>query len=691
MNEEISNLYTLSKNKFSINLLETIEHKELFQNINKNINKTESKNNQHKNKTQKNNNNNKTVQNYDNSNNNFNKEYYIISEENSQNNEKYIQNEDVNNDNDKEGDDLYLNDDYTNFNKENSIKLIINKAKTSSKSFKDIVKKKLDNFQGIFIKLSPEKNKRCVTQDDARGNEKNNNIPKKNKKNKNYKNDIDIKDFSFERRNKNNNLFTEQNNNYYYSNPLNNDNENKNYFKTSKKNEPNISYYNHNDNNNLDVYNRLYNKSYYNKKKNNINTSEENNCTFNPQLLSNFKNKKNNDCLDNFIKRQEQFNKYIKQKKINLKNDINKIESKKYTFTPNTSCTSGSKYSIKLEAQRLEESNLDKANRLVYDSVKKMKEKNNNLFLMYNTQYSFIPTINKNINYKRNNSNNNKINNYINKSKKKDRNKIEEIKDKSNKTQYKYVNHQYDNITSNYKNDKELMNRIKEENKKRTKRLDNMRRDQENEDNECCTFKPDIQKNNTYYINKLNNIKYNYYNNKDSNRELSYVDYYNKKKGFKNKLNRSQSYNRNNWYINSNINYNNYNDSQYNNDNNNNNLKYNCYDNTDYEYDNYNDYNNSNINCNDCYNNNYLEYNNDINSKDNYNFNYSDNIENFGDYEKRRSYSNNCYNNKKDNYIYMTPKPNKMYSHDNKFRAIDEIKNEDKQNFLLIHKLLYEQ
>ena len=170
MNEEISNLYTLSKNKFSINLLETIEHKELFQNINKNINKTESKNNQHKNKTKKNNNNNKTLQNYDDNNNNFNKEYYIISEENSQNNEKYIQNEDINNDN--EGDDLYLNNDYTNFNKENSIKLIINKAKTSSKSFKYIVKKKLDNFQGIFNKLSPEKNKRCVTQDDARGNEK---------------------------------------------------------------------------------------------------------------------------------------------------------------------------------------------------------------------------------------------------------------------------------------------------------------------------------------------------------------------------------------------------------------------------------------------------------------------------------------------------------------------------------------
>ena len=38
----------------------------------------------------------------------------------------------------------------------------------------------------------------------------------------------------------------------------------------------------------------------------------------------------------------------------------------------------------------------------------------------------------------------------------------------------------------------------------------------------------------------------------------------------------------------------------------------------------------------------------------------------------------------------MTPKPNKIYYKEDKFKAINEIKNEDKQNFLLIHKLLYE-
>lgn len=34
MKNEISNLVSISKNKFNINLLETIEHKQLFKNIN---------------------------------------------------------------------------------------------------------------------------------------------------------------------------------------------------------------------------------------------------------------------------------------------------------------------------------------------------------------------------------------------------------------------------------------------------------------------------------------------------------------------------------------------------------------------------------------------------------------------------------------------------------------------------------
>ena len=65
------------------------------------------------------------------------------------------------------------------------------------------------------------------------------------------------------------------------------------------------------NNNNLDVYNRLYNRSYY-KKKNDNAYPEEKDCTFNPKLLSQFETKED---INNFIKRQEKFNKYIKQKK----------------------------------------------------------------------------------------------------------------------------------------------------------------------------------------------------------------------------------------------------------------------------------------------------------------------------------------------------------------------------------------
>jgi hypothetical protein len=60
------------------------------------------------------------------------------------------------------------------------------------------------------------------------------------------------------------------------------------------------------------------------------------------------------------------------------------------------------------------------------------------------------------------------------------------------------------------------MNRIKEENKKRIKRIDNMRKEQENEDYEGCTFKPDINKKNKFYYTNIlnNNNEFNFYYNK---------------------------------------------------------------------------------------------------------------------------------------------------------------------------------
>ena len=416
------------------------------------------------------------------------------------------------------------------------------KSKISSKSFnKNNTKNKKENFQELFCRLSPKKNKRCLTQTDSNNDNNELKVKKKLKKNNSFignkltkknsekKDKIYIKNFIFERNS------NKKDNNYFEIDYINE--ENKCYFKESKKDNSMIN------NTNLDVYNRLYNKSYYKKNIKKIDTNEENNCIFTPQLFSSVKY---NECLDDFIKRQEQFNSYIKQKKNNLKKDLNNKESKKFTFTPNTSCTSASKYSIKLEAQRQDESNLDKANRLVYDSVKKIQERNNHLKLIYNTQYTFIPSINKNtrkiINNKYNIINNNLS--YDEKILNKKKNNNDVIKEKKIE---KYINHHYDNIKSNYKNDNELMNRLKNENINRIIKIDNIRKEQENEIYDIYTFKPVINKNRS--INNFNNFNnINYFNRKNPD---SYVDYYNKKKYFESKI-RSHSHNcsKNNLYIN---------------------------------------------------------------------------------------------------------------------------------------------
>ena len=658
MNEKFSNLISLSKNKFNINLLETIDHRDLFPNLNKSL--TNNKFNNPYSKIE-NNRNIETDFGIHKNNNLDNKE---IDEENNNNIENInLENDDINRDN------------------TNTAKKILNKAKISSKSFKNIVNSKLNNFQEFFNRLSPEKNNKFLSQNNySEKKEIYNNILTKKDKNEN---DINIKEFIFKRNNNNINL----NQDYYFSNDYKKENVNISYFKLNKKKESNISknsFASHKENNNnLDVYNRLYNKSYYKKKKNNQNMIDENNCTFNPKLLSILKqNKKNNnECMDNFIKRQEQFNKYINKKKIDLKKDINQKESKKYTFTPNISCTSGSKYSIKLEAQRQEESKLDKANRMVYDSVKKIEEKNNYLFLAYNNKFSFIPTINKTKNFSYKKMKNNKNENF--KKREKKVKKENNIKTESKYPKFKkYVNHEYDDIKSNYRNDKELMNRIKEENKKRIKRIDNMRKEQENEDYEGCTFKPDINKKNKFYYTNIlnNNNEFNFYYNKVPIKEMSYVDYYNKKKYFKNRLTRSQSYNNpHNRKINN---------------------KYN------YQQDNINNYSNfcpyytyshcCNFSPNNNYNINYNEYNDCCNSnsedKNNLNiYDYCNNEEQFDDcYEEddkgKRNFNN--YNNI-GGYLNMNHNSNYIFKSDG-CKQINSVKKEDKENFLLINKLLYD-
>ena len=644
MENNISDLVQISRNKYNINLLETIEHKELFQNIRTNSIKSNSKKK-------------------------FN------------NNEHNINN--INND---------IQSEKKTYNNQRNNHSLLSKGKNSSKSFKSMMKIKSNNMQGMFNEYSPEKNIKFLTQNNSnkiniKRRSKRNISTSLNKRIADNKALLDynmnLQNFNFQR--ENNNLISED----YFSQSRNNDIKlnNFSYFnKNSKKEYNNNSKYSFNSNNNknnLDVYNRLYNKTYY-KKKNieNVISSDENNCTFNPNLLSKLKEKKpTNEEIKDFIERQEKFNKYIKQKKNNLKQDLYKNESKKCTFTPNTSCTSGSKYSIKLEAQRQDESKLDKTNRMVYEQIKKIEEKNNNLFLMYNNQFSFIPIINKNINIKRYKS---PKNSNIPKYKKVDINSYKNENDI--KLDRKYINHQYDNIKSNYKNDRELMARIQEENKRRRKRIDNMRKDQENTQFERYTFKPEINRNNLTYMNNFNFNLNSYFYNKSYENEKSYIENYRKKRNYSNKLNRSHScYNKNNLNINRNSNFNDYKDYQgqiYN------------YNHTYYENNpfNFNEYNNNNKSFNKCRNNYLIEKDINHNNLDYYNeYNiYNNQYDEFCGYEKKyknigkRNLNIENYENN-NNYMYITPESNKIY----KSRAISSIKKEDKQNFLLIHKLLY--
>ena len=641
MKNEISNLVSISKNKFNINLLETIEHKQLFKNINNVTPKFNSSN--------------------------------IIDNNNN------IQSQKIDSDT------------------KNATKQFINKSKNNTKSFNDIIKNKLVNLQEIFNKYSPEKNKKFLTQN----NSGKINISKKLKRNistslnKRIKNNKallknNLINFKFQRNTRNSKSKKKE-----YIPQSRNDGSKVNLFinfkKNSKKDNDNNLKYSFNinntknltttptNNNNLDVYNRLYNRSYYKKKNDNV-YPEEKDCTFNPKLLSQFETKED---INNFIKRQEKFNKYIKQKKINLNKDLSQTEGKKCTFTPNTSCTSGSKYSIKLEAQRQDESKLDKTNRMVYDQIKKIKDKKNDLFLMYNKKYTFIPLINKKINLKKIKNISLKNNHKIQKRK---IISLENENDKVNKNNHKYINHQYDNVKSTYKNDKELMTRIKEENKKKKNKIDIMRKEQENSKFENYTFKPDIIKNNLSFMYNFNRDSKNIYYNKPLETEISYSNNYFKKKNFRNKINRSYScYINNNSYISNNTNYIKHNKLE--------NPTYYNYNNTEYENDihDYNDYN-FRISDNNCYNHFYTEK--DIN-ENNSGYYYDHNIynNNYDEYNKSEQQCNDISrrnlsmgNDKgKYTYMYMTPNCNKIY----KSRVVQSIKKEDKDNFLLIHKLLY--
>ena len=409
--------------KYNINLLDTIENKDLFQNlkinnnlvnskiVNKNINTPFlSDNNEQPNE-------NKTdikseINNEQNKENNI-EEYYLIDEE------KFNDDKDDNKDDNIEKNEDKGDQDYYNFNDNNNdLPANNNNNEINCISFQDFMKKKNKEFNQSqntpSITYSTSKNKKkSINKNKIKKKETNKTMSKtfsnmKNNKsmsiykNKNnfsytkYKNNktetnnmteekVEKKKYSKERiemnkqrldklykdyqkfQNKINNRRKELSedeikncsfspkinkysellveNNPQYIKPIYLRKENKKDF-YKKKHEiifthvPKI-----NKNYNLDQYKRLYNKNM------NKNDNEESQCEYPFKPITNYNFECNNNIknLGNLEKRQILLDEYINQNKIIINNNNNNAQNEEFnklSFTPNTSCTSNSKYSI---------------------------------------------------------------------------------------------------------------------------------------------------------------------------------------------------------------------------------------------------------------------------------------------------------------------------------------------------------
>ena len=409
--------------KYNINLLDTIENKDLFQNlkinnnlanskiINKNINTPFLSDNNEQPKENKTNIKSE-INNEQNKENNI-EEYYLIDEE------KFNDNKDDDKDDNIENKEDKGDQDYYNFNDNNNdLPINNNNNEINCISFQDFMKKKNKEF-------NQSQNTPSITYSTSQNKKKSNNKNKIKKKETNktmsktfsnmknnksmsiyknrnnfsyikYKNNktetnnmteekVEKKKYSKERiemnkqrldklykdyqkfQNKINNRRKELSedeikncsfspkinkysellveNNPQYIKPIYLRKENKKDF-YKKKHEiifthvPKI-----NKNYNLDQYKRLYNKNM------NKNDNEESQCEYPFKPITNYNFECNNNIknLGNLEKRQILLDEYINQNKIIINNNNNNVQNEEFnklSFTPNTSCTSNSKYSI---------------------------------------------------------------------------------------------------------------------------------------------------------------------------------------------------------------------------------------------------------------------------------------------------------------------------------------------------------
>ena len=125
-------------------------------------------------------------------------------------------------------------------------------------------------------------------------------------------------------------------------------------------------------NNKLDIYSRLYNKSEIK------NDNYENAIDYPFRPITNYYYEKNHKQFvyqENILKREKLLNDYINHQKIEINYNENKIN--KLTFTPNTSCTSKSLYSIKKEKQKIFKPYFNKLNRMTIKKSRPNRSVNN--------------------------------------------------------------------------------------------------------------------------------------------------------------------------------------------------------------------------------------------------------------------------------------------------------------------------
>ena len=407
--------------KYNINLLDTIENKDLFQNlkinnnlvnskiVNKNINTpflSDSNEQPNENKTDIK----SEINNEQNKENNI-EEYYLIDEEKFNDDKDDNKDDNIEKNEDKGDQDYYNfndnNNDLPTNNNNNEINCISfqdfmkkknkefnqsqntpsitnstsqNKNKTNNKNKKkDINKKLIKTFSNMknnkSMSIYKNRNNFSYTKYKNNKTETNNMTEEKVQKKKYSKERIEmnkqrldklykdyqkfqnkinnrrkelsedeIKNCSFSPKiNKYSELLVE--NNPQYIKPIYLRKENKKDF-YKKKHEINFTHVPKiNKNYNLDQYKRLYNKNM------NKNDNEESQCEYPFKPITNYNFECNNSIknLGNLEKRQILLDEYINQNKIIINNNNKNAQNEEFnklSFTPNTSCTSNSKYSI---------------------------------------------------------------------------------------------------------------------------------------------------------------------------------------------------------------------------------------------------------------------------------------------------------------------------------------------------------